>query len=91
MFAAKIAPKQCCLQKIFFKAQVVITSGIDDMLAQIVIFRLAVNNQSWIRHWIQNGHLPMDSTGCILDANSLVCILDAAKHDLIILFGSKAI
>ena len=32
-----------------------------------------------------------DSTGCILDADNLVCILDAAKHDLIILFGSKAI
>ena len=46
MFAAKIAPKQCCLQKIFFKAPILISFSIDDMLAQIVIFRLAVNNQS---------------------------------------------
>ena len=43
MFAAKIA---CYLQKILFKALVVIASGIDDMLAQIVIFRLAVNDKS---------------------------------------------
>ena len=59
ILAAKIAPKQCGLQKIFFKVPVVITSCIDDMLAQIIIFRFAVNHQNWIHHRIPNGILPI--------------------------------
>ena len=92
IFTAKMAPKECRAPKIFFKAPVIIISGasnIDDMLAQIVIFQLVVNHKSWTGHQIQKGHFPIG--GCILDNDSVICTLDAAKHDLIILFGFKAI
>ena len=89
---AKIALKQCTTPKIFFKILVIIISGasnIDDMPAQIVIFQLVVNHKSWIGHQIQKGHLTIG--GCILDDDNVTCTLDAAKHDLILLFGFKAI
>ena len=92
IFTVKMTPKQCRTPKKFFKTLVIIISGasnIDDMSAQIVIFQLVVNHKSWIGHQIQKGHLTIG--GCILDDDSVTCTLNAAKHDLILLFGFKAI
>ena len=90
IFAAKMAPKHCGFQKIFFKVLVVIASSVDDILAQIVIFQLAVNHQSWIHPRIQNGPLSIGLYRFHLGCSQCNLQLRCCSHALIILLGSKS-